>query len=66
MIVEMVGALFHAGCAAPSDEVVILGREPDLLRLKGALIGWEDHASEENGLAWLAERVNELSNGQRT
>ena len=46
-----------------ADEVVIIGVEPDVLRLRGAVIGWEDHMPEENGLAWLAERVDELSSG---
>ena len=46
-----------------TDEVVVIGVEPDLPRLRGALIGWEEHVPEENGLAWLAERGNELSRG---
>ena len=46
-----------------ADDVVCIGVERDLLRLRGALIGWEDHMPEPNGLAWLSERVDELSAG---
>jgi hypothetical protein len=49
----------HADPAA----VLIIGVEPALFRLRAALFGWEDHMREENGLAWLAGRVDGLSRG---
>jgi hypothetical protein len=58
----VLGAHYEAGWGS-NDEVVIMGVEPDLLRLRGALIGWEDHMPEENGLAWLADRADGLSQG---
>jgi hypothetical protein len=63
---EGVIGLFRHGAPKPHpelDEVVIIGREPDLLRLRGALLNWEEHMPEPNGLGWLAERVDELSPG---
>jgi hypothetical protein len=65
---EGVVGLFRHGAPKPHpelDEVVVIGVEPDLLRLRGALLGWEDHLPEPNGLAWLAERVDELSPGHQ-
>jgi hypothetical protein len=64
--VEAAGSIwFGRDGARPvhGDEVVVIGVETDLLRLRGALIGWEDHMPEENGLAWLAGRVDDLSAG---
>jgi hypothetical protein len=64
--VEGVIGAFRHGAQKPHpelDEVVIIGREPDLLRLRGALLNWEEHMPEPNGLGWLAERVDELSPG---
>jgi hypothetical protein len=65
---EGVVGLFRHGAPKPHpelDEVVVIGVEPDLLRLRGALLGWEDHMPEPNGLARLAERVDELSPGHQ-
>lgn len=42
------------------DEVVILGVHPDLDTLRAGLAGWQDQMEDDNGLAWLAERVDEL------
>jgi hypothetical protein len=42
-------------------EVVIIGVERDLARLRAAVAGWNLHVAEDNGLAWLAEHVDQLS-----
>lgn len=66
--VEGVIGLFRHGAPKPHpqlDEVVVIGVEPDLFRLRGALMGWEDRMPEDNGLAWLAERVDDLTRGRR-
>jgi uncharacterized protein (TIGR02118 family) len=51
------GALLGGG---GPDEVVILGAHPDLDTVRAGLTGWQDHMAEDNGLAWLAERIDEL------
>jgi hypothetical protein len=51
------GAMLGGGGA---DEVVVLGVETDLEVVQAALQGWQDHMTDENGLAWLAERAAEL------
>jgi hypothetical protein len=51
------GAMLGGGGA---DEVVVLGVETDLEAVRAALQGWENHMTDENGLAWLAERAAEL------
>ncbi|HZR15436.1 MAG TPA: hypothetical protein VFC33_19530 [Acidimicrobiia bacterium] len=50
------GAMLGGG----PDEVVILGVHDDIDTLRAGLTGWEEHMADENGLAWLAERVDEL------
>jgi hypothetical protein len=39
------------------DEVVVLGVDTDLERVRDALTGWREHMAGDNGLAWLAERA---------
>jgi hypothetical protein len=51
------GALLGGG---GPDEVVILGDHPDLDTVRAGLAGWQDHMAEDNGLAWLAERIDAL------
>lgn len=51
------GALLGGGGA---DEVVILGVHPDLDTLRAGIAGWENEMAGDNGLAWLAERVDAL------
>lgn len=51
------GALLGGG---GPDEVVILGAHPDLDAVRAGLTGWQDHMAEDNGLAWLAQRIDEL------
>jgi|SRR4051812_2376966 hypothetical protein len=40
------------------DEVVVVGFVEDVDELSALLTGWEEHAGEPNGLAWLVERCD--------
>lgn len=63
LVSEVLRMLSRPGRTRPDNEVVVIGVEPDVARLPGAVTGWEQHMPEENGLARLAERVDELSHG---
>lgn len=42
--------------------VVIIGKVASLTALEDALLGWEDAMLEENSLAWLYERLPQVTN----
>jgi hypothetical protein len=47
------------------DEVVVVGFAEDADELQAMLAGWEAHAAEDNGLAWLVDRCdNESADGE--